>query len=213
MRMKIHKFVFSPISVNTYVVSDPDGACAVIDCGSYDEAEFSRLTDYIERNNLKPEILLNTHCHLDHIFGNGMFFRKYGLKTMACLKEEENRINSQNHAMLFGMEMETPPEIGTHLANGQIVSFGKIELKAIYVPGHTAGSIAYYSKEEGCVFTGDALFAGGIGRTDLPGGNYEQLIESIRSGLLSLPEETVVYPGHGDSSTIGIEKTTNRWLS
>lgn len=211
--MKIHKFVFSPISVNTYLLSDSDGACAVIDCGCYDETEFSRLTDYIEKNNLKPEILLNTHCHLDHIFGNGMFYRKYGLKTMACIKEEDNRLNSQNHAMLFGMEMEAPPEIGTYLSDRQIVSFGTIKLEAIYVPGHTAGSIAYYSKEEGCVFTGDALFAGGIGRTDLPGGNYEQLIESIRSGLLTLPPATVVYPGHGESSTIGTEKTTNRWLS
>lgn len=211
--MKIHKFVFSPISVNTYVLSDSDGACAVIDCGCYDEAEFSRLTDYIDKHNLKPELLLNTHCHLDHIFGNGMFLKKYGLKTMACIKEEENRLNSQNHSLLFGMEMEMPPEIGTYLNDRQIVSFGGVKLEAIYVPGHSAGSIAYYSKEESCVFTGDALFAGGIGRTDLPGGNYDQLIENIKTRLLTLPPETVIYPGHGDSSTIGNEKATNRWLS
>ncbi|MCA1741182.1 MAG: MBL fold metallo-hydrolase, partial [Bacteroidales bacterium] len=152
-------------------------------------------------------------CHLDHIFGNGMFLKKYGLKTMACIKEEENRLNSQNHALLFGMEMEMPPIIGTYLNDRQIVSFGGVTLEAIYVPGHSAGSIAYYSKEEGCAFTGDALFAGGIGRTDLPGGDYEQLIESIKTRLLTLPDETVIYPGHGESSTIGNEKATNRWLS
>jgi len=210
--MKINKFVFSPISVNTYVVSDSSGDCAVIDCGCYDEEEFAILSGFIEKNKLKPVMLLNTHCHLDHIFGNGMFLRKYGLKTKACKNEEENRQNSPMHAMAYGMEMDDPPEIGEYIDDNQVISLGEIEFESIYVPGHTAGSIAFYSKALGSVFTGDALFAGGIGRSDLPGGNGEQLINNIKTRLLTLPASTVVYPGHGDSSTIEREMKLNPWL-
>lgn len=210
--MKISKFVFSPISVNTYILTDTSDECVIIDCGSYDESEFSKLTGYLEKNNLKPVLLLNTHCHLDHIFGNGMMLNKYGLTTKACRNEESNLQNAPSHAMMFGLEMEEPPAIGEYIADNQIIPFGKSGLEALYVPGHSAGSIAYYSRDAGCVFTGDALFAGGIGRTDLPGGNYEQLITNIRTRLLTLSPDTVVYPGHGESSTIGIEIKTNRWL-
>lgn len=211
--MKLHRLVFSPISVNTYVLEGEGGECAIIDCGCYDEDEFARFTQYIDDRKLNPVLLLNTHCHLDHIFGNGMMERKYGLKTQACVKEEENRINSPVHAMMFGLVMEPPPDIGVYLEDGQKILFGSTELETIFVPGHTAGSIAYYSKVERCVFTGDALFAGGIGRTDLPGGNYNQLLTSIKDRLLTLPEDTVIYPGHGDSSTIKTEMKTNPWIS
>lgn len=211
--MNIYRFVFSPISVNTYVVAADNGECAVIDCGCYDEDEFSRLTVFMEEKSLKPVMLLNTHCHLDHIFGNGMMLDRYGLKTKACINEEENRKNSPLHARLYGMEMAAPPEIGEHISDGESVVFAGITLEAIYVPGHTAGSIAWYCKSEGCLFTGDALFAGGIGRSDLPGGNHDQLIRNIKTRLLTLPTETVIYPGHGESSTIGAEKSDNPWLS
>ena len=211
--MKTERFIFSPISVNTYVLWDESGECAVIDCGCYDENEFSKLTEFIDGNGLKPVLLLNTHCHLDHIFGNGMFLKKYGIKTMACVNEEENRKNSNSHALMFGLGMESPPEIGEYVEEGQIVAFGTTSLKALFVPGHSAGSVAWYSEDNNCVFTGDALFAGGIGRTDLPGGNFDQLVNNIKSKLLTLPSGTVVYPGHGDSSTVEIEKSTNPWLS
>jgi hydroxyacylglutathione hydrolase len=211
--MKIDKFVFSPISVNTYVLSGENGECAVIDCGCYGANEFERLTDFLTREGLTPVLLLNTHCHLDHIFGNAMFLRKYGLQTKACIEEEQNRKNSQKHALMFGLEMEAPPEIGEYISDNQKIRFDGVTLEAIYVPGHTAGSIAYYCEEQNCVFTGDALFAGGIGRTDLPGGNYDQLIANIRTRLLTLPAGTVIYPGHGDSSTIGRELESNPWLS
>ena len=211
--MKIHRFVFSPISVNTYVVAADNGECAVIDCGCYDEDEFSQLTAFIEEMSLKPVLLINTHCHLDHLFGNGMMLRKYGLKTKACINEEENRKNAPMHAMLYGMEMEAPPEIGEYIGDGESVTFADIEFEAIYVPGHTTGSIAWYCRNEGYVFTGDALFAGGIGRSDLPGGNHDQLLKNIKERLLTLPPETAIYPGHGEYSTIGAEKSGNPWLS
>lgn len=211
--MKIHRFVFSPISVNTYVVAADNGECAVIDCGCYDDTEFSRLTEFFEEEGLKPVLLLNTHCHLDHIFGNGRMLMKYGLTAKACINEEDNRKNAPMHAMLYGMEMEAPPEIGEHIGDGEKVTFADITLEAIYVPGHTAGSISWYCVDEACIFTGDALFAGGIGRSDLPGGNHEQLLRNIRERLLTLPPETVIYPGHGEFSTIGDEKHSNPWLS
>jgi glyoxylase-like metal-dependent hydrolase (beta-lactamase superfamily II) len=211
--MKIHKFVFSPISVNTYILAGDNGECAVVDCGCYDDAEFERLSSFISKSGYKPVLLLNTHCHLDHIFGNGRFLRTYGLKTKACAEEEDNRRDSVSHAMMFGLDMDSPPEIGEYIEDGQLVSFGGIVLESIYVPGHTAGSIAWYCQEEKCVFTGDALFAGGIGRSDLPGGNFDQLVNNIKTRLLTLPSDTAIFPGHGDSSTIGREKSDNPWLS
>lgn len=211
--MKIHKLVFSPISVNTYIVEAENGDCAVIDCGCYDKGEFDRLEKFIADRNLNPVLLLNTHCHLDHVFGNGMFLARYGLKTKACRNEEDNLKNSPMHAMMYGMSMESPPPIGEYIEEGQRVSFAGEEFEAIFVPGHTAGSITWYSSARGVAFTGDALFAGGIGRTDLPGGDYETLINNIKTRLLTLPPETVIYPGHGEPSTIGAEKKGNPWLS
>ncbi len=210
--MHVERFVFSPIAVNSYILSDESGECAVIDCGCYDEAEFATLENYIESSGLKPVLLLNTHCHLDHIFGNGMFLKRYGLKTRACREEEANRNNSINHAMLYGLEMEPPPDIGEYVGDGEELSFGNTTLEAIFVPGHSPGSISWYCREQGVLFTGDALFQGGIGRTDLPGGDYDQLIGNIKNRLLTLPPDTLIYPGHGDSTTVEREVRENPWL-
>jgi hydroxyacylglutathione hydrolase len=210
--MEIFRLVFSPIEVNTYILSDKSGKCAVIDCGCYDKAEFGKLTELINRENLDPELLLNTHCHLDHIFGNGMFMEKYKLGTFCHENEEKNRKNAVMHALLFGLKMENPPEPAGFISDGSNVSFGNINLLALHVPGHTTGSLAFYSKEESVVFTGDALFSGSIGRSDLPGGNHEILINSIRSKLFTLPPDTVVYPGHGEATTIGDEIRTNPYF-
>ncbi len=207
--MKIFKLVFSPIEVNTYILSDSSGNCAVIDCGCYNESEFNNFVQFLEAEELKPVLLLNTHCHLDHLFGNKFMLEKYNLRTLSCELDEINRKNAAQHAMLFGLTMETPPEPQEYITQGQIISFGDIELEALHVPGHTTGSMAFYSKKEGVVFTGDALFAGSIGRTDLPGGSYETLLNSIRSRLFTLPQSTEVYPGHGNKTTIEKEMKTN----
>ena len=167
------------------------------------------LTDYIDSNDLKPELLLNTHCHLDHIFGNRMFKSKYGLGTFCHPLEESNRINALQHARFFGLEMEMPPEPAGSLSDGQIVSSGSISMKVLLVPGHTKGSVAFYSENDNVVFTGDTLFAGSVGRTDMPGGNHEMLIQNIRDKLFTLSPGTVVYPGHGVSTTIEKEMATN----
>ena len=211
--MKIHKFIFSPIDVNTYILDDEKGSCALIDCGCYSGEEFKTLTAFLKENKLKPVMLLNTHLHLDHIFGNGLVYREYGLLTHATSEEDANRRNAQKHAMMFGMSMEEPPEIGTIIKDGDVINFAGTEIFCLFVPGHTAGSIAYYIPSEGIVFTGDALFAGSIGRTDLPGGDYEMLISSINNKLLSLDQSTLIYPGHGMHSTIGAEKENNPYLN
>lgn len=211
--MEIYRLVFSPIDVNTYILADSDNICAVIDCGCYSDEEFKILTDFIADKNLSPQLLLNTHCHLDHIFGNGRFLQKYGLGTFCHTGEENNRKGAVMQAKFFGLSMEVPPEPAGFLEDGQIVSFGSVSLKALHVPGHSPGSLAFYCEREGVLFTGDALFAGSIGRSDLPGGDHNTLIKSITGKLFTLPEETIIYPGHYESSTIGEEIKTNPYFA
>jgi glyoxylase-like metal-dependent hydrolase (beta-lactamase superfamily II) len=210
--MKIYKLVFSPIQVNTYVLTDESGDSAIIDCGCYDQNEFNELNDLIRDKKLNPVLLLNTHCHLDHIFGNRFMLEKYNLGSFCHKDDDNNRKSSKKHEKMFGQAMEPPPEPAGYLNDGQKVSFGQNELIAIHVPGHAPGSLAFYSEMDKVVFTGDALFAGSIGRTDLPGGNYETLINSIKNKLFSLPAETTVYPGHGDSTSIADEIETNPYF-
>jgi len=210
--MDIIRLVFSPIEVNTYILADKSGDCAIIDCGCYDQSEFSELTDLIDYKKLNPVLLLNTHCHLDHIFGNGLILEKYRLGALCHKDDDANRKNAVNHALFFALSMKPPPEPAGYLTDGQKISFGQTELTAFHVPGHAAGSLAFYSEKDNVVFTGDALFSGSIGRTDLPEGNYDTLIESIRSKLFILHPDTIVYPGHGDSTTIGREIRFNPYF-
>ncbi|HLN55230.1 MAG TPA: MBL fold metallo-hydrolase [Bacteroidales bacterium] len=211
--MVIHRLVFSPIEVNTYVLEDVSGDCAVIDCGCYDEGEFSNLENFLNERKLKPVLLLNTHMHLDHIFGNRLMLQKYNLSTWSSELDEMNRKMAIQHAAIFGLSMDEPPVPAGYLQDGETVKFGSVELKALLVPGHTSGSLAYYSGKENCVFTGDALFAGSIGRSDLPGGNHETLITSIKTKLFTLPPDTGVYPGHGEKTDIKTEMRYNPYFS
>lgn len=211
--MIVHRFVFSPIEVNTYILEDSPGECAIIDCGCYDDREFSILKDFLNEKNLKPVLLLNTHCHLDHIFGNRYMLEEYNLRTWCHELDEMNRRMAVQHAALFGLRMHTPPEPAGYIQDEETVRFGSVELKALLVPGHTAGTLAFYCEKESCIFTGDALFAGSIGRSDLPGGDHDTLIRSIRTRLFSLPPETVVYSGHGEKTDIGTEMRYNPYFS
>jgi len=207
--MEIFKLVFSPIQVNTFILADKSGDCAIIDCGCYDDDEFREFTGFVSAKGLNPVLLLNTHCHLDHIFGNRNMLKEYNLGAWSCELDELNRKNARQHALLFGLIMEEPPVPAKFITDNQLISFGSTELTALHVPGHAPGSIAFYSEKNGCVFTGDALFAGSIGRTDLPGGNYETLINSINNKLFTLPPTTVVYAGHGSETTIEREIKSN----
>lgn len=211
--MEIHRFIFSPIDVNTYVLNDGSGDCAIIDCGCYDTGESEELAAFISSKNLNPVLLLNTHCHLDHIFGNKFILERYKLKTHCCELEEMNRKSSLQHASLFGLTMEPPPEPGRFINDNDTLAFGNTVLTALHVPGHSPGTMAFYSEKDSCVFTGDALFSGSIGRTDLPGGDFETLINSIKNKLFVLPPSTIVYPGHGGETTIEKELRSNPWFN
>lgn len=210
--MIVHKFVFSPIEVNTYILEDESGDCAILDCGCYDEQESDKLEEFITSRNLNPVLLLNTHCHLDHIFGNKFILERYNLRTLASRQDEMNRIDAVQHALLFGLTMEESPEPGGFIEDNQKITFGSTELISLHVPGHSPGSMAFYSKKDKCVFTGDALFSGTIGRTDLPGGDFDTLINSIKMQLFVLPPETVVYSGHGAETDIKTEMNHNPYF-
>lgn len=211
--MEVYNLIFSPFEVNTYILADSSGKCAVIDCSCYTSKEFGQLTDFLEEKNLEPVMLLNTHCHLDHIFGNGMFLEKYGIGTLCHSQEERNWKKAVATARLFGLEMEAPPEPAGLIDDVDSVSFGSVILKVLHVPGHSPGYLAFYYEKGNMIFTGDTLFAGSIGRTDLPGGDYQTIIESIRKKLFVLPPETLVYPGHGRATTIGKEIETNPYFN
>ena len=211
--MKIFRQVFSPIQVNTYTLKGNGRECIIIDCGCYDSNEEERFEVFLKSHDLKPALLLNTHCHLDHVFGNGFMNRRYGLKSRADELDLSNLKSAPAHAMIFGLSMDKPPETGDPLKDGDQIVLGDLECEVISVPGHTAGSLAFYFPSAGAVFTGDALFAGSIGRTDLEGGDFETLVKSISTRLFSLPDDTVVYPGHGPETTIGHEKKTNPFFN
>lgn len=211
--MEVYSFIFSPIGVNTYVLADKSGECAIVDCGCFYEEEFDKLVSFIEEKKLHPVLLLDTHCHLDHIFGNKKMLDKYNLKAYSHKEEEYNRKNAVKDALSFGLQMDVPPVPAGYVEDGQEFSFGETTLKAIFVPGHTAGSMAYYNEKDGIVLTGDALFEGSIGRTDLYGGDYDQLINSIRTRLFTLPPDTIICPGHGGDTSVSTEIESNPYFN
>lgn len=212
--MNIAKFTLALFGVNSYVVSDPDtNECIIIDPGFSDKEEEDALCNYVSRNGLKVTQIVNTHMHIDHAFGNSFVSNKYDVPVAADLKEEENARNMDKQANMFGLSSRVcPPGINIPLSDGDIITFGNSSLKVISVPGHTKGGIALYDKKDGILFSGDTLFAGSVGRTDLPGGDMDTQINSIKSKLMVLPDNTVVYPGHGPATTIGQERLTNMFL-
>ena len=211
--MKVYRAVFSPIEVNTYFVTGDEADCIIIDCGCYTGNEEEELDHLLQSKGLKPTLLLNTHCHLDHIFGNNFMLRRYGLKPWFHEGDIHNNVSAPNHASMFGLQMAPPPPAAGYLADGETVTAAGVTFEVIAVPGHSPGGIALFSREEGVVFTGDALFAGSIGRSDLPGGDHEQLMRSIRQRLFVLPPSTTVYPGHGPQTTIREEMENNPFFS
>lgn len=207
--MEIFREIYSPIQVNTYVVTGDGNSCVVIDCGCYSADEAHHLEKFLEERHLVPVKLLNTHCHLDHIFGNGFMLDRFNLRSWYHRDDESNRMRAPSHAIMFGLKMDPAPEPEGYLDDGDIISVAGLTIEVLHVPGHSSGGIAFYLRQQSVVFTGDALFAGSIGRSDLPGGDHEQLLDSIRHKLFLLPPETTVYPGHGPETTIGEEIRSN----
>ena len=212
--MEVIQLVFNAFGENTYIVADISSReCAIIDPGMSDKREQTAFIQAIERNHLKPVHLINTHLHIDHVLGNKFIASNYGLTIEA--NNEDAFLGSRivEQARMFGLPGDADNcAIETFLNDGDEIRIGNSLLKVLGVPGHSPGSIALYDKDSHFVITGDALFAGSIGRTDLPGGDYATLIGSITQKLMKLPEDTIVYPGHGPATTIGKEKTQNPYL-
>jgi glyoxylase-like metal-dependent hydrolase (beta-lactamase superfamily II) len=213
--IKIQPFTFNLFSENTYLVYDETKEAVLIDCGCINAKEEAVLSNFISTNRLELKRLLCTHYHIDHIIGNAFIYYTYRLKPemhageraagMPSLKEQVAGLG-----VVVNFE-EVEPE--RFIEDNEEIHFGNSVLKALLVPGHSPASLAYYNSENGLVFSGDALFQGTIGRTDLWGGDYETLLSSIKTKLFTLPDETVIYPGHDVSSTIGIEKRTNPYFN
>ena len=212
--MNIKTFVFNHFSENTYVVSDTNaGKCAIIDPGCFFDQEKQELKNYITGENLQVESILFTHCHLDHAFGARFVAREFPQAKICAHRNEQMFIDDAlNQSLRFGINMEQPPQITHYVNNDDIIRIGAIELQAIFVPGHSPGGLCFYNAANGVLFSGDMLFQNSVGRSDLPGGNHSVLIDSIKKHLLCLPNETIVYCGHGPSTTIKSERDTNPFL-
>ena len=208
----IKTFVFSPFDVNTYIMYDDSKECVIIDPACFSQQEQHALSDFIKKNKLKPVKILNTHCHLDHVFGNKFISDNFGIKSESSKKDDFLLQNVTEIARQYGLNIDKPYPHGSYLEEPDIIKFGNSELKVISVPGHTPGHLAFYSEKENFIFVGDVLFAGSIGRTDLPGGDFEILENSILSKLYTLPQNTKVYTGHGPATTIEREKNTNPFV-
>jgi len=205
----IQSFVFNAFQENTYIISDKTNECVIIDPGCYDDHEKKELADYIQDHQLNVRMLLNTHCHIDHILGNEFVKQKYGTK-LYIHQTEEFVLNAQKIlAPHYGFNRYQEARPDGYLEEGDVIEFGLQKFTILFVPGHSPGHIAFYNEKEKVVLAGDVLFQNSVGRTDLPGGNHNTLVNSIHKKLFTLPDEVTVYPGHGGETTIGVEKRTN----
>jgi glyoxylase-like metal-dependent hydrolase (beta-lactamase superfamily II) len=211
--LKIKSFEFSPIQENTYILYNEFNECLVIDAGCYFDHEREELIHFIDKMGLHPQMLLNTHCHLDHVFGNKFVAEKYGLTLQLHEKEVQVLQFAPASGLMYNMPFDNYTGEFIFLKAGEIIKLGDDELKVLYTPGHSPASISFYSQKEGFVVSGDVLFKQSIGRTDLPGGDFDTLIKSIKTQLFVLPDSTKVYSGHGAVTTIGDEKKYNPYCS
>lgn len=212
-KMNVKTFRFNPFQVNTYVLHDDTGEAIIVDPGNYYAHEHEELLNYIKQENLAVQYVVNTHPHIDHVAGN-----KWCVEHFNCpiyLHEKSLKIYHQTHVYcaVMGMELDPCPEPSRLLQEGDILTFGKQQLKVLYTPGHADGSICLYDEKNKMVFVGDVLFAGSIGRTDLPTGSAPVLLQSIREKLLTLPDETTVFCGHEIPTTIAYERVHNPFIN
>ena len=212
--MKIKQIQNNPFQENTYVVWDEASMeAAIVDCGALFPQEEERIEAFVSDNNLKVKYILNTHLHLDHCFGNAWAAEHYGVLPMAHEDDETLLARMGEQVRMFGLPFEVKTEkLGGYLKDGDVLTLGENRIEVIHTPGHSRGGLCFYIPSAGWLISGDSLFEGSIGRTDLEGGSYATLIKSITERLMTLAEETVVYPGHGPYTTIGDEKKSNPFL-
>ncbi|AHJ96066.1 MBL fold metallo-hydrolase [Hymenobacter swuensis] len=210
--MTVSGFTFNAFSENTYLLHDTTGHCVVVDPGCYEPAEQEALQQFIAAQGLQVVLLVNTHCHIDHVFGNQFILDTYKVPFLIHEADLATLRAVPTYAPSYGFPKYNPAEPTGFLTPGEPVRFGETELEVRFAPGHAPGHVVFYHAPTSTVIGGDVLFQGSIGRTDLPGGDYATLITSIKTQLLTLPDETVVYSGHGPVTTIGQERRSNPFL-
>jgi hydroxyacylglutathione hydrolase len=210
--ISLQGFTFNPVRENTYVLYDETLDCVIIDPGMYEPEEQNLLVRFIKEKGLRPVLLLNTHCHYDHVFGNKFVYDNWGLKPRFHQGELRVLQAIPGYLPAMGLQYELSPEPEVFLPETGKVAFGKSELELIFAPGHSPAHLCFYAREDNFLIGGDVLFYNSIGRTDLPGGNHSQLISSIKNNLFILPDDCEVYPGHGQPTSIGFEKLHNPFL-
>ncbi|NCA75232.1 MAG: MBL fold metallo-hydrolase [Alphaproteobacteria bacterium] len=210
--LQIKRFTFNNFMVNTYILWDETGKAVVVDAACYSQKEQQEFSSFIENQNLTIERHLNTHCHIDHILGNEYLATTYKVLPEYHIKSIPFFVTAREIGESFGFKIGWIPEAGHFLVDGEEVRWNQSVLKVLYTPGHAEGSLCFYSEVEKFVITGDVLFKDTIGRTDLPSGNFDLLMQSIKTRLFTLPPDTVVFPGHGPETTIGYEMAHNPFI-
>lgn len=212
--LKVHRFIFNPFAENCYLVWDTESSEGiVIDPGCFDDTEKLEISNFIDLNNIKLKYLINTHCHIDHIFGSCYIKSNFNVVYFAPQEDLPLLRQASQQASMFGMELRDICMPDNYINSELKLLIGNISFSFIFTPGHTPGGYCLYFKDQDVCFSGDVLFQSSIGRTDLPGGDFDQIIESIQEKLFTLPDNTIVYPGHGESTTIGIEKKANPFFN
>jgi glyoxylase-like metal-dependent hydrolase (beta-lactamase superfamily II) len=211
--VQVQSFTFNPFMENTYVLFDETKEAVIIDPGCHDISEKNELVNYITKNNLSPKYILNTHGHIDHVLGNSFAKEHFGVPLLIGSKDLETLRSVEVYAPAYGFQSYQAAEPDILLSEGDTVDFGQTQLQHLFVPGHAPGHIAFYDKTKTFIIGGDVLFNGSIGRTDLPGGDFDTLISSIHNEFFKFPEDTIVYSGHGEPTTIGHEKINNPFCS
>ena len=209
--LHIKSFTFNPFQENTYVISSGD-KCFIVDPGNYNDEENELINSYINDKKLVPQLILITHCHVDHVLGIDFLINKFSIK--AHIPESEKMIYNEmsNYATMFGFENYKSSSDIEYISKNDKLNFNNLNIDTLYLPGHSPGHLAFYCKEEKICFSGDVIFKSGIGRTDLPGGNHDTLIKSIKNELFLLDDKVIIYPGHGPITNIKDEKKLNPFL-
>lgn len=210
--LKVHFFTFNAFQENTYIISNHLNECWIVDPGMYEQRETDAFISFIEKNGLTPRAIINTHAHLDHIFGVNAMVKKYNIPFSIHQLEQPVLDRGRETAAMFGFQFGDLPKADSYIPHGTPLQLGTDTVEVLLTPGHSPGSVSFYYKPGNWVIAGDVLFSGSIGRTDLPGGDFDTLISSIRTQLFTLPDNTTVLSGHGDSTTIGEEKRDNPFL-
>lgn len=210
--LNVQSFTFNPVQENTYVLYNEEGLCCIIDPGCYFASEEAELKGFIDQRKLRPVLLLNTHCHLDHIFGNRFVHKTYGLSLHLHQLEKQVLDFGPISGQMWQLPFDNYDGELKFIEEGEVIRLGNDELEILFTPGHSPGHVCFYDKAAKFLIGGDVLFNGSVGRTDLPGGNFATLEESIKTKLYTLPGDVIVYPGHGPSTTIGDERKSNPFV-